>query len=87
MAEKHIEQDRIEQIEFRNPVNPAIMILLIAAFVVAGITAPILVGQNLARALTAIGITSHLTIWLVPASPVAVVYAFWKLFGRLGIRI
>jgi len=62
-------------------------VVLFPVFILAGITAPVLVGQSLARALTHLGLSSYLTIWLVPGSSILIVVLFWKIYKRLGIRI
>ena len=64
----------------------ALAVALVPVFIIAGITAPIWIGQTIARLLTSMGISSYLTIWLVPASSILVVVLFWKLYKRLGFQ-
>ncbi len=80
--EKNTEYDSEERVA-----KPGTMFLVMVAFVFAGIAAPIVIGQSLARILTSIGITSYITIWLVPGAPIFVVYLFWNICKRIGIRI
>lgn len=64
----------------------ALAIVLFPLFIIAGITAPIWFGQTLARLLTSYGLSSYITIWLVPGSSILIVFIFWKLYKRLGFQ-
>lgn len=66
--------------------SPAGYALLTVAFIIAGMSA-IFLGQTASRLLSSIGLSSGITVWMVPLAPIMVVVIFYKLFQRLGLKI
>ncbi len=87
-VKKHLEvtMPKYSEVTENSTVHPVKIILLLAAFIITGIAA-VFIGQVMAGALGAVGIHHSITVWLVPAAPIAVVAFFLSISKRIGIKI